>query len=101
MMSTLHAIFLGIDLLYLLCSLAWAMRIAPKSATYPALLQLVTITIVQGAIATHVWNPVGPVLLWPVIAHLAGLVTFGLTLFPLTQLFSVLRPKSNIKNFEA
>ena len=101
MMSTLHAVWVVLDLLCLFCSLVWAMRIRPRSATYQALLQVVTITIVQAGIASLVWGGSGSVPFWSELAHLVGFVTFGSTLFPLMQLFSVLRPKSTLRNFEA
>lgn len=100
-MSTFHTLWLAIDVLFLICSLLWAIRIRPRIATYPALLQLASIIIVQTAIASRAWLPGGPTFFPPGIWHFLGSVTFSSTLLPLMQLFSVLRPKNASRNVEA
>ena len=100
-MLAFHAIWLALNVLVLICSLLWATRIEPRSATRSSLGQLVIITIIQAALAGQAWLANDPALLGPRLGLFFGLVTFMSTLIPLMQLFSVLRPKSTSCNLEA
>jgi len=100
-MPTLHAAYLLIDLLYLLCPLPWGLRLVPRSSTYRPLLQMLILTIIQAVIASQVWTPREPARLGEEMLSLLGLVTFGSTIYPVKQLMSLLQSASDSRHFEA
>jgi hypothetical protein len=96
-MPWFHIIYLSVEAIILSYSLRYLLHRGAIRTEIHLLLQMLCIAIIQTAIAAQEWSELTriPAVMHPKLAQLAGVMTFGSILIPLSRLSSIVPAKES------